>query len=133
MTPPPSDADAYLAPIPADSRVALEMLRAAIKAAAPEAVETISYAMPAFKMHGRGLVSYAAFKNHCSLFPMSKAVIESNAAALANFDTDKGTIRFAPDKPLPAALVKKIVKARIAEIEARAASKKATKSKERTK
>jgi len=114
-----TDTDAYLASLPPADRAALQKLRAAIKAAAPEAVESISYQMPAFKYRGRDLVAYAAFKNHCSLFPMSGAVIEAHAADLAAYDTDKGTIRFRASKPLPAALVKKLVKARIAEIDAR--------------
>ena len=133
MPPPPRDTDTYLASLREDQRAALEKLRATIKTAAPEAVETISYAMPAFKYRGRGLVAYAAFKNHCSLFPMSGAVVEANAAALANYQTDKGTIRFTPDRPLPAALVRKLIKARTGEIEARAKSRKPVKSKEKTK
>ncbi len=116
---PPQDVDAYLAAVPDDARAALERLRAQIRAAAPEAVEAISYQMPAFKYRGRGLVAYAAFKRHCSLFPMSGAVIEACAAGLSAYDIDKGTIRFQASKPLPAALVRTLVRARIAEIEAR--------------
>jgi uncharacterized protein YdhG (YjbR/CyaY superfamily) len=111
--------EAYLTTVPDDARVALEQVRAAIKSAAPEAVEAISYKMPAFKYRGRSLVAYAAFKHHCSLFPMSGAVIEAHAADLAAYDTDKGTVRFPASKPPSAALVKKIVRARIAEIDAR--------------
>jgi len=77
--------------------------------------ETISYQMPAFKDHGRFLVSYAAFKNHCSLFPASEAVIEALGEELKPYFSGKGTIRFHASKPLPAALVKKIVKVRIEE------------------
>ena len=113
------DTDSYLESLPAAERCALQKLRAAINSAAPEAVEAISYQMPAFKYRGRGLVAYAAFKHHCSLFPMSGAVIEAHAADLAVYDTDKGTIRFPASKPLPAALVRKLVRARIAEIDAR--------------
>jgi uncharacterized protein YdhG (YjbR/CyaY superfamily) len=119
VTTPPKDTDTYLASLPGDARMALEKVRAAIKSAAPEAVEAISYSMPAFKYRGRALVAYAAFKDHCSLFPMSSAVIEAHAADLAAHDTAKGTIRFPASKPLPAALIKKLVKARIAENEAR--------------
>jgi uncharacterized protein YdhG (YjbR/CyaY superfamily) len=111
----PTSVDDYLAALPEESRVALEQLRKTIKAAAPEATETISYQMPTFKDHGRFLVSYAAFKDHCSLFPASKAVMQAHGAALKPYFTGKGTFRFHPDKPIPAALVKKIVKTRIEE------------------
>src|SRR5213080_3109566 len=99
--------DGYLRALPEAQRAALEKLRKTIRAAAPEATETISYQMPAFKDHGRFLVSYAAFKDHCSLFPASKAVMEALGEELKPYFTGKGTIRFHADKPLPAALVKK--------------------------
>jgi uncharacterized protein YdhG (YjbR/CyaY superfamily) len=111
----PASVEDYLAALPEESRAALEKLRKMIKAAAPEATETISYQMPAFKDHGRLLVSYAAFKNHCSLFPMSMRVIEAHREELESYYTRKGTIRFHADEPLPAALVQKLVKARIEE------------------
>jgi|WetSurMetagenome_2_1015567.scaffolds.fasta_scaffold115536_2 uncharacterized protein YdhG (YjbR/CyaY superfamily) len=96
-------------------------LRKAIKAAAPEAIEGISYGMPAFKHKGQ-LVYYAAFKDHCSFFPASTAVMRRFAAELKGYDTTgKGTIRFPALKPLPATLVKRMVRARIAENEAREA------------
>lgn len=114
----PGNTDAYLASLEADQRAALEKVRAAVKAAAPEAVESIAYQMPAFKYRGRPLAYFAAFKNHCSFFPASGAIVEANAAALAGYDVDKGTVRFPASKPLPAALVKKLVKARIKQIEA---------------
>jgi uncharacterized protein YdhG (YjbR/CyaY superfamily) len=109
----------YLAKVPAEARAALERLRKTIGAAAPKATEGFSYGIPAFKLHGRPLVSYAALKNHCSLFPMSPAVVDAHRKELEPYDTSKGTIRFSVDKPLPAALVRKLVKARIAEIEGR--------------
>ncbi len=109
------DVDAYLAEVPTDARAALEKLRKTIRAACPEAIEVISYGIPAFKHRGRGLVAYAAFKNHCSLFPMSKAVTASNMPELKEYESGKGTLRFTVVKPLPVALVSKIVKARIAE------------------
>ncbi len=115
----PTSVEDYLAALPEESRAALEKLRMTIKAAAPEATETISYQMPAFKDHGRLLVAYAAFRRHCSLFPASTAVIEALGEELKPYYTGKGTIRFHADKPLPAALVKKIVKARIEENAAR--------------
>ena len=109
----------YLAALPEASRAALEDLRATIKAAAPEATEAISYQMPAFKDSGRSLVAYAAFKEHCSLFPMSTTVIEAHRDELGPFLAGKGTIRFRPESPLPAALVRKLVKARLEENAAR--------------
>lgn len=115
----PGSVEEYLAGLPADSRAALEKLRATIRTAAPEATEAISYQMPAFKDHGRGLVAYAAFRDHCSLFPMSGKVIEDHKEVLGPRVTGKGTIQFTVDEPLPAALVKKIVKARLAENAAR--------------
>jgi uncharacterized protein YdhG (YjbR/CyaY superfamily) len=114
----PSSVEEYLAALPKDAYAALEKLRKTIRAAAPMASEGMSYGMPAFKHHGP-LVSYGAFKDHCSFFPMSPKVIEEHADELKDFDISKGTIRFAIDKPLPAALVKKFVKARIVENEAR--------------
>jgi len=116
----PISVEDYLAALPEAPRAALEKLRKTIKAVAPEATETISYQMPAFKDHGRFLVSYTAFKDHCSsLFPASETVIEALGEELKPYFTGKGTIRFHADKPLPAALVKKIVKVRIAENAAR--------------
>jgi uncharacterized protein YdhG (YjbR/CyaY superfamily) len=114
----PTSVDDYLAALTEEPRAALEKLRKTIKAAAPQATETISYQMPTFKDHGRFLVSYAAFKNHCSLFPASKAVMEALGKELKPYFSGKGTIRFHADNPLPAALVKKIVKERIKENEA---------------
>jgi uncharacterized protein YdhG (YjbR/CyaY superfamily) len=115
----PSSVDEYLSQVPEEARAALEKLRKTIKTTAPNTTETISYQMPTFKYQGRALVGFAAFKNHCSLFPYSGKVIDSHKEELQAYETSKGTIRFPIDKPLPAALVKKIVKARIAEINAR--------------
>jgi uncharacterized protein YdhG (YjbR/CyaY superfamily) len=109
----------YLAALPEVSRVALEKLRETIRAAAPEATEGISYQMPGFKLHGRSLVTYAAFKDHCSLFPMSTKVIDAHMEELRPYFSGRGTIRFTVDEPLPAALVKKIVEAGIEENAAR--------------
>ena len=114
---PPGTVDEYLAIVPEPARTTLEKMREAIQSAAPEATEAISYGMPAFKYRGRGLVAIAAFKNHCSLFPMSGAVIEKFKAELAGFHTSKGTLQFPPDKPISGSLLKKIIRARIAEIE----------------
>jgi uncharacterized protein YdhG (YjbR/CyaY superfamily) len=112
----PKNVDEYLARIPEPARSTLEKIRAAIRSAAPaEATETISYGIPAFKYKGV-LVWFAAFSDHCSLFPTA-AVIETFKNELKSFSTSKGTIHFPTDKPLPAALVKKMVKARVAQIE----------------
>jgi uncharacterized protein YdhG (YjbR/CyaY superfamily) len=110
----------YLAGVPEPARSTLEKVRAAIRSAAPAgATEVISYGIPTFKA-GRALVAFAAFKNHCSFFPMSKAVIASLANELEGYFTSKGTIRFARDKPLPATLIRRMVKARLAENRRRA-------------
>ena len=116
--------DEYLEGVPQEMRDALEKLRAQISKAAPQAVEAIGWGMPLFKLEGKNLVGFAAFKEHCSLFPMSATAMEAFEAELAAYDTTKGTIHFKPGKPLPASLVKKIVKERIRENEARAAAKK---------
>jgi uncharacterized protein YdhG (YjbR/CyaY superfamily) len=112
--------DAYLKKVPEPARGTLNRLRAMIKAAAPaEATEGLSYGMPAFRYKG-ALVAYAAFKNHCSLFPMQASLLDAMKDELKEYRTSKGTLQFAVDKPLPAALVKKMVKARVAENEKRA-------------
>ena len=112
----PADIDEYLAGLPADKRAALQKLRKDIKAAAPRAEEGLSYGLPAFRLNGRPLSCFAAAANHCSLHPMSAAVIRAHAADLTDYETSKGTIRFLPGKPLPAVLVRKIVKTRMAEL-----------------
>ena len=111
--------DDYLAGVPEPARSTLNNVRALIRKLVPaEAVEGISYGMPAFKYKGP-LVGYAAFAEHCSFFPMSGSALEEFAVELKGYSTSKGTIRFPLDKPLPAALVKKLVKARIAQNEAK--------------
>jgi len=115
---PATDVREYLSSLPPDARGALERLRKTVKAIVPKATETISYGIPVFKHDGL-LVGYAAFKNHCSFFVMSSAVLEAHKGELKGYDTSKGTIRFPKDRPLPAALVKKLVKARVRENEAR--------------
>lgn len=115
----PTSVEDYMAALPDDRRAALEELRQTIKTAAPEATETIAYQMPAFRTHGQFLVSYAAYKVHYSLFPASGAVIEALGEELTPHLTGRGTIRFRADTPIPAALVTKIVKVRLAENAAR--------------
>jgi uncharacterized protein YdhG (YjbR/CyaY superfamily) len=111
-----NDVDQYLAGISEPARSTLKKVRAVIRSVAPpEATESISYGIPTFKYKGM-LASFAAFSDHCSLFPGARPIADFKNE-LKNFQTTKGTIRFAPDKPLPATLVKKMVKARIAENE----------------
>src|SRR5712691_12443976 len=112
----PKNVDEYLAGVPEPARSTLNKMRAAIRSAVPpEATETISYGIPAFKNKGM-LVWFAAFSNHCSLFPGS-SVIEAFKNELKGFSTSKGTIHFPTNKPLPTALVKSLVKARVAQNE----------------
>ena len=118
----PKTVDEYLAKVPVDMRTALQDLRKTIRAAAPNAEEVISYRMPAFRQNGI-LVYYGAFEDHCSFFPGSVATQRKFAAELKPFAAGKGTVHFTPQRPLAAALVTRIVKARIAENEARARAK----------
>jgi uncharacterized protein YdhG (YjbR/CyaY superfamily) len=111
----PKSVDEYLAAVPEPARSTLKHVRAVIQSLVPpEATEVISYGMPMFKYNGM-LVGYAAFKNHCSLFPTGSRVLDQFEKELKGYRTSKGTIQFPSDKPLPDALVKKIVKARIKE------------------
>ena len=109
---PAKDVETYLDRVPDDGRALLEKLRQTIKAVVPAAVEVISYGMPTFKLDGRMLVSYAAFAEHCSFFP-GAGPVDEHQDELKSFQTSKGTIRFTTGKPLPASLVKKLVKTRI--------------------
>jgi uncharacterized protein YdhG (YjbR/CyaY superfamily) len=111
----PKTIDEYLAGVPEPARSTLEKIRATIRSAVPpEATETISYQIPTFRYKGP-LVAFAAFSKHCSFFPMGASVLDAFESELKGFRTSKGTLHFPLDKPLPAALVKKLVKARIAQ------------------
>jgi uncharacterized protein YdhG (YjbR/CyaY superfamily) len=112
------EVDRFLEGTPPEMRAPLEALRRTIAAAAPEAVEGIGYGIPAFRYRGRPLVSFGAGKRHCAFYVQSPAVMDAHRDELAGLDTSKGTIRFAPDAPLPAALVTALVQARIAETDA---------------
>jgi uncharacterized protein YdhG (YjbR/CyaY superfamily) len=118
----PSSIEAYLATLSDERRAGIETLRTAVNAGAPDATETIAYAMPALRSHGgQFLVSYAAYKRHYSLFPASEAVIEACGDELSPYLSGSGTIQFPASAPIPTALVTKIVSVRYAENAARAA------------
>lgn len=112
----PTTVESYLAALPEDRRAAMTALRGTINAAAPDAFESIAYQMPALRSHGgQFLVSYAAFKAHYSLFPASEAVVEELGDDLRPYLAGKGTIRFPADRPIPHAIVTRIVEIRLAE------------------
>lgn len=114
----PKNIDGYLARVPEPARTTLQKVRAAIRSAVPPGTtETISYKIPAFK-HGEIIIWFAAFANHCSIFPTAR-VIEMFKDDLKPFTLSKGTIQFPTDKPLPAALIKRLVKARLAQIQSK--------------
>jgi uncharacterized protein YdhG (YjbR/CyaY superfamily) len=115
----PKNFDEYLASISEEKRAALQRLRKTIRSAAPKSEEYISYGLAAFRLDGRPLVAFGATSSHCAFYPMSSSTVTDHKEELEGYDTSKGTIRFTVGKPLPAALVRKLVRARIAENEAR--------------
>lgn len=111
----PKTIDEYLAALADDKRAALEKLSRTIKAAAPQGEECISYQLPAFRLNGQMLVAFGATAHHCAFYPMSSTTVAAHREDLKDYDTSKGTIRFQANHPPPAALVRKLVRARIAE------------------
>ena len=111
----PKTVDEYLASVNSDHSKALQKIRETVHAVAPNAQECISYGIPAFRLNGRSLVFFGAWANHCVFYPGSSATLKKFRNELRDFQTSKGTIRFSPGNPLPVPLVRKLVKARIAE------------------
>jgi uncharacterized protein YdhG (YjbR/CyaY superfamily) len=118
----PKSVESYFASLPRAQRPALQKLRETIASEAPEAEEGVTYSMPGFLLGGRGFVAYAAFKDHYSFFPMSTEAIDAHRDELGSHVTGKGTISFEYGRPLPTALVKKVVRTRLAEATARRAT-----------
>ena len=126
------DVDGYLASLPPEAHATLEKLRKAIHAAAPAATEAFSFDRPAFLLNGKRLVQYWASQKHCSLYVMTPALVEAHSEDLVGYDASGATIRFTADKPLPATLVEKLIKACIAENETRATKRVAMSSESTT-
>lgn len=112
----PSTIDDYLAGLTAENRAALEKVRRAVRAAAPRAEECLSYGMPAFRLDGKLIAGFRAAASHCSFHPMSGDTVETLKKDLVRYQTSRGTIRFSPGAGLPATLVRKLVRTRIAEL-----------------
>lgn len=108
--------DEYLAGVPDDMRTALQRIRAQVRALVPNATETISYGLPAFKLDGRAVVWFAAWKAHCSLYPLTDTFLAAHADELKGYRRTKGSVHFTPDAPLPPALVEGLIRARLADL-----------------
>jgi uncharacterized protein YdhG (YjbR/CyaY superfamily) len=115
----PTSVEEYFDGVPDQQRAVLEQLRSTIREAAPDATEAIAYDMPAFRQNGRFLVSYAAFRDHCSLFPASDAVMAELGDEVRPYFSGKGTLRFDSNDPIPASLVRRIVEVLVRENTAR--------------
>ena len=109
----------YIASKPAEAQPRLRAIRAAIKAAAPKAVEHFSYGIPGFRLDDQSLAWYAAWKTHTSMYPLTKGTRRGNEREIAKYETGKGTLKFPADSPLPVGLIKRLIRARAAEIRAR--------------
>ena len=108
--------DDYLSRLPRDQRAALEGIRRTLRAAVPRGEECISYGVPAFRVDGKVLVGFGAASRHCNFFPMSGTITAAHEAELSGYETSKGAIRFPAERPLPASLVRKLVRWRLAEM-----------------
>jgi uncharacterized protein YdhG (YjbR/CyaY superfamily) len=111
-----AEIDAYLAGLDEPKRGSLEQLRRSILEVVPDAEEGIAYGMPAFKVRGKTVAGFAAFKNHLSYLPHSGSVLAELGDEVAGYETSKGSLRFAVDKPLPKRLVKKLIRTRMKEL-----------------
>jgi uncharacterized protein YdhG (YjbR/CyaY superfamily) len=129
MTAKPQTIDEYLSKLPHHQRATLEKLRVAIRAALPEAEEAINYGMPSFRIGGKVICGFAAAKRHCAFYPWSSQTVATLAHDLEQYETSKGTIRFPIGRPLPAPLVRKVIKTRLAEIAAPASERAAPSAK----
>jgi uncharacterized protein YdhG (YjbR/CyaY superfamily) len=119
MSPSDPRVDAYLAALPADQRQLLEDVRAAVRRVVPDAEDTISYDMPAFRLDGRFLVSYAGWKRHCSLYPLTDSFLTAHAGDLEGFGRTKGSIHFTAAKPLPQDILDALIRARVDDVTSR--------------
>ena len=122
----PETIDDYLAHVPPDQRNALERVRRAIHDIAPGVDECISYSLPAFRLHGKLVAGFGATATHCAYYPMSGSVVEKLKPKLRGYETSKGAIRFQPDKPLPVALIRQLLRARVQELQQPADRRKPT-------
>jgi uncharacterized protein YdhG (YjbR/CyaY superfamily) len=113
-----SPIDAYLAKLPADQRDALQRLRAQVSRLVPDAEESISYGMPTFRLGDRAVIWYAGWKSHCSIYPLTDTFLDAHEDELVGFGRTKGSLHFTPDAPLPEGLVERLVRARLADLEA---------------
>ena len=116
MTPGEKEVEKFLSAVPEPQQSTLRALRAMVKELLPLGEDAISYGVPAVKLNGKAIAGYASAKNHCSYFPHSGQIIEDLSADLAQYDCSKGTLRFATNKPLPKALVKKLIRARLSQL-----------------